>query len=84
MGDVVNLNRFRKGKARAERQQLVAVNRHKFARPKAELLRLDAERTKHEAALDSHRVSDEPDAAETAKPDATDDETTAIDPRSTD
>lgn len=84
MGDVVNLNRFRKGKARSARQQLVAVNRHKFARPKAELLQLDAERAKHETALDSHRMSDETDATETAKPDATDDETTAIDPRSTD
>lgn len=84
MGDVVNLNRFRKGKARSARQQLVAVNRHKFARPKAELLRLDAERTKQATALDSHRVTDEPDGTETAKPDAADDETKAIGPRSTD
>ena len=63
MGDVVNLNRFRKGKDRAVRKQLVAVNRHKFARPKAELLRLDAARAKHATALDAHRLAetDEPD-----------------------
>lgn len=64
MGEIVNLNRFRKGKARTARQQLVAVNRHKFARPKAELLRLDAERARHETALDSHRVVDEPAAGD--------------------
>jgi len=78
MGDVVNLNRFRKGKARSARQQLVAVNRHKFARPKAELLRLDADRTKQDAALDSHILSDEadakPDAVDGKKPDAADDD----------
>ena len=76
MGDVVNLNRFRKGKARSARQQLVAVNRHKFARPKAELLRLDAERAKHETGLDSHRVSDEPASEAGEKP--------ATEPRQTD
>lgn len=79
MGDIVNLNRFRKGKAKSARQQLVAVNRHKFARPKAELLRLDAERTKQDAALDSHRLSDDADA----KSDAADGEK-KNDPRSTD
>lgn len=79
MGDIVNLNRFRKGKAKSARQQLVAVNRHKFARPKAELLRLDAERAKHDAALDSHRMGDEADA----KPDAADADK-KVDPHSTD
>ena len=79
MGDIVNLNSFRKGKAKSARQQLVAVNRHKFARPKAELLRLDAERTKQDAALDSHRLNDGTDA----KPDAAGGEK-KTDPRSTD
>ena len=81
MGDVVNLNRFRKGKARSARQQLVAVNRHKFARPKAELLRLDTERAKHEAALDSHRIADEPENDEA---DAETDDKPVTGPRSTD
>ncbi len=75
MGDIVNLNRFRKDKNRTARRKLVAVNRHKFARPKAELLRLDAERAKHEAALDAHRLADEPETGD-GKP--------AADPRTTD
>jgi hypothetical protein len=74
MGDIVNLNRFRKGKARSARQELVAVNRHKFARPKAELLRLDAERTKHETALDAHRLAEEPEDGDGEKPNAADDD----------
>lgn len=78
MGDVVNLNRFRKGKARSDRQQLVAVNRHKFARPKADLLRLDAERARHETALDSHRVTDEPESDEPES------DTPTTEPRQTD
>ena len=76
MGDIVNLNRFRKGKDRSVRQQLVAVNRHKFARPKAELLRLDTERAKHEAGLDSHKLTG-------SGPEIDDDEP-ATDPRATD
>lgn len=82
MGEIVNLNRFRKGKARSARQQLVAVNRHKFARPKAELLRLDAERARHETALDSHRVTNAPDIKDGDEPDAGD--TPATGPHSTD
>ena len=62
MGDVVNLNKFRKGKMREARKQLVAVNRHKFARPKAELVRLDAQRGKEAAALDAHRLDDADDS----------------------
>ena len=62
MGEIVNLNKFRKGKARADRRRLVAVNRHKFARPRAEVERLDALRDRQEAALDSHLLDDEPDA----------------------
>ena len=82
MGDVVNLNRFRKGKARSARQQLVAVNRHKFARPKAELLRLDAERARHDAALDRHLLADEPETDDGDKPGT--DVKSVPDPRSTD
>jgi len=62
MGDVVNLNRFRKGKARAARKQVAAVNRHKFARPKAELVRLDAQRGKQAAVLDAHRLEESEDS----------------------
>lgn len=62
MGDVVNLNKFRKGKEREARKQLVAVNRHKFARPKAELVRLDSQRGKEAAALDAHRLDEQDDS----------------------
>ena len=62
MGDVVNLNKFRKGKARQARKQLAAVNRHKFARPKAELVKLDAQRGKQAAALDAHRLEESDDS----------------------
>lgn len=36
MGDVVNLNRFRKKKERAEKARIAEANRAKFGRTKAE------------------------------------------------
>ncbi|MEX1107546.1 MAG: DUF4169 family protein [Dongiaceae bacterium] len=56
MGDIVNLNKYRKGQQRAGRKQLAAVNRQKFARPKAELVRLEADRTREAGALDGHAL----------------------------
>ncbi|MEX2199916.1 MAG: DUF4169 family protein [Dongiaceae bacterium] len=56
MGDIVNLNKFRKGRQRADRKQLVAVNRQKFTRPKADLLKLEADRRSAAKALDGHAL----------------------------
>jgi hypothetical protein len=56
MGDVVNLNRFRKAKARSTAESKAAENRARFGRPGAERRLEDAvdriERRRHE----SHRL----------------------------
>ena len=36
MGDIVNLNRYRKAQARAEKEKQAEENRIRFGRPKAE------------------------------------------------
>ena len=56
MGDIVNLNKYRKVRQKADRRQLVAVNRQKFARPKADLLKLEADRRSAAKALDGHAL----------------------------
>ena len=58
MGDVVNLNRFRKARARVEREQKAMENRQKFGRTKAEKdcdARLKEQASRH---LDGHRFDD--------------------------
>ena len=56
MGDIVNLNKYRKVRQKADRRQLVAVNRQKFARPKADLVKLKADRRSAAKALDGHAL----------------------------
>ena len=56
MGDIVNLNKYRKGQQRSGCKQLAAVNRQKFARPKAELVRLEADQARAAEALDGHAL----------------------------
>jgi hypothetical protein len=56
MGDIVNLNKYRKGRQRADRKRLVAVNRQKFARPRADLVKLEADRQRAAQALDGHAL----------------------------
>ena len=56
MGDIVNLNKYRKVRQKADRRQLVAVNRQKFARPKADLVKLEADRRSAAKALDGHAL----------------------------
>jgi hypothetical protein len=51
MGDVVNLNRYRKQKAKAERERRAAEKRMRFGTPKAERTKTSAERT-----LDARRL----------------------------
>ena len=50
--DIVNLNKVRKAKARAEKAGEAAVNREKFGRSKAERARLAAEDARRQRELD--------------------------------
>jgi hypothetical protein len=58
MGDVVNLNRYRKAHARTERERQAEENRIRFGRPKAETQarRLEEERSRHD--LDGKKRDD--------------------------
>ncbi len=63
MGEVVNLNRYRKLKAKAERERKAAEKRARFGAPKAERAKTSAEQ-----ALEARRL----DGAERDDPVATD------------
>ena len=56
MGDVVNLNRYRKQKEREEKARTAASNRSKHGVSKADRQRLDAGRSKSATLLDGHRL----------------------------
>lgn len=58
MTDVVNLNRFRKKKARAGKEQRAEENRAKFGRTKAEKQKTEAEGAKLARHLDGHETED--------------------------
>ena len=60
MGDVVNLNRYRKGQKARDEKRAAAINRAKFGRNKAELLELKNARGRTERMLDGKLI--EPDA----------------------
>lgn len=61
MSDPVNLNKFRKAKAKAEKTQKAKENRAKFGRTKAEK-QLDKARAEKLAKLtEAHRLKDEPE-----------------------
>ncbi|MFO1035165.1 MAG: DUF4169 family protein [Hyphomicrobiales bacterium] len=55
MGEVINLNRFKKQKARAAREDEAAANRAKFGRTKAEKQYAAAEAKREEKSLDGHK-----------------------------
>jgi len=59
MGEVINLNRVRKAKARDEQAATAAANRRAFGRTKTERQADEAERRRQEAKLDGKRF--EPD-----------------------
>lgn len=52
MAEIVNLNRVRKGKARAEAETKAAANRAKYGQTKAERTRLAADKAKLRAVTD--------------------------------
>lgn len=59
MSDVVNLNRVRKNKARADREEAAAANRVKFGRTSAEKKKSAAEEKRRKTTLDLHRRDDD-------------------------
>jgi len=60
MGDVVNLNRYRKQKEREERARLAAENRNKHGQTKADRQRRGAQQKKDSARLDGHKLDHGP------------------------
>ncbi|HUK08358.1 MAG TPA: DUF4169 family protein [Stellaceae bacterium] len=56
MGDVVNLNRFRKDRARETEERRAAANRLRFGQRKDERERTKRESQKAEKDLDNKRV----------------------------
>ena len=55
MAELVNLNRARKAKARADNDVAAAQNRVKFGRTKAEKAQQSAEKTMAQKLIDAHR-----------------------------
>jgi hypothetical protein len=56
MGDLVNLNRYRKDRRRQETRQQAAANRVKFGRPKAETRQGEAEAERRRRELDDKKL----------------------------
>ena len=56
MGNVVNLGKFRKAKAKAEKQRKAGANRRKHGRTKEEKAAAKAEKAKLDAFLDGKEL----------------------------
>ena len=56
MADVVNLNRFRKAKARADDKRQAAANRVAFGRSKTEKAAAKAEQGRQEAVVEGAKI----------------------------
>lgn len=56
MGDLVNLNKFRKARQGREEKRAAAANRGKYGRSKAELLEIKAERDRTGRDIDGKRI----------------------------
>ncbi len=61
MGDLVNLNKFRKAKQRRVEEDQAAINREKFGRTKAETRQARQTRERAEKALEEKKLVDEAD-----------------------
>jgi Domain of unknown function (DUF4169) len=59
VGEIVNLNRARKARDKAQAKRSAEVNRTTFGRSRAEREAADRAREKAEAALDGHRLDDD-------------------------
>ncbi|HYG90555.1 MAG TPA: DUF4169 family protein [Azospirillum sp.] len=55
MGDVVNLNRYRKAQAKAQREKQAEENRVRFGRPKSETTVQRRERDRAQRDLDGKK-----------------------------
>ena len=58
MAEIVNLNKARKAKARAEKEETAAANRAKFGRTKAEKAKVSAEQARIGKTLDGSKRED--------------------------
>ena len=58
MGDVINLNRFRKAKEKAVREAQAAANRTRYGRTKEQRAREKDEATRTAKDLDSKKIDD--------------------------
>lgn len=56
MGEIVNLNRARKARAKADQTAQAAENRVRFGQTKAEKQKRQAEEEKAKRALEGHKV----------------------------
>ncbi|KCZ49401.1 DUF4169 family protein [Hyphomonas pacifica] len=61
MSDPINLNKFRKAKAKAEKEQRAVENRAKFGRTKADKTLDKARADKVIRLTDGHRLKDNPE-----------------------
>ena len=59
MAEIINLRRFKKGKARAEKADQADVNRAKFGQSKADKQLRVAEQTLSNRNLDGHKRSED-------------------------
>ena len=59
MGDLVNLNKFRKAKQRRTEEAQAGINREKFGRTKAQTKRDQKSREESEKLLDGAKVDEE-------------------------
>lgn len=82
MGNVVNLNRFRKRKAKAERRKQAEVNRRLHGRTKAERAREELQKQQLTRAVEGAKL-DAPDRAQEPSgaklPSAPEDESEEVD-----
>jgi len=58
MGDVVNLNKFRKAKNDDQKEKAAAENRRKFGRTKAEKLKEKQKSERNQSELDGKKRDD--------------------------
>lgn len=58
MGDVINLNRFRKARDKATRAGEADANRRKFGRTKTEKVAEDSEEARRKALLDGAKLEE--------------------------
>ena len=56
MGEVVNINKYRKGRRRADERKQAAENRAKFGRGKIEVAKTRAEAERERKDLDDKRL----------------------------